>query len=67
MNTRRETEARRQTEAGRETEERPAARGQRISSVVWALWMSAVLLAFLMLRILQSQSAHNALSWWKAR
>jgi hypothetical protein len=36
-------------------------------SVVWALWMSAVLLAFLVIRILGSESAHKAYSWWKAR
>jgi len=50
----------------REIETVLAAQSQHIWTFVTTLWMGGVLLAFLVIRILGSESAHKVSSWWRA-
>jgi len=50
----------------RETKRKIAIPTDRVRLLISQLWMTAVLLGFLIIRVLESNTAHRLSSWWRA-
>jgi hypothetical protein len=52
--------------SSQETKRKIATASGRVRMLLIEMWMAFVLVAFFIIRILQSNSAHKLSSWWKA-